>query len=567
MEGYSSNYVISTVGQNFSLTHNKKKGKFLAIFKKWSCITIVLSGILQCIFFPSLEMLFAVSIVLLSWFITINYLFRPVILFRFTLSAFLIIGFSLTQYFLPIVFTLLEGKPLTYNLSLPYEVFTHSILALIILIFSHYLYTRHFKWLNTNCKKKIQNTLAQTKIYTTPLDKEIWAMGIIGLIAMFVVYFYSKQSYENISEGIGNKILEGLMPFAYAPYFIPLKKLYGKKSFLSKSLTLNLVVFTLFIIIIGVAGNSRGLFMTGITTVGIGYFLGLLLGKFAYKIISHKHIFFFFIAFWIITGPLSDIGTAMVMVRSNRGSIPKREMISQTIETFKDKNAIYRYRAQITKDRNDWDERYFDNIFLARFCNLKYNDASLELANRIGKIDPQMYRYTMDRFWAILPQPLLDQIPVFVDKKSVASVSFGDYLYYRAGADASVLGGFRTGQFAGTGMTSFGWWYLLILGIGVVPVFFLLDLFVLTIYNYKNKSGSTIISLAGLLPITSIFMFLSLSTPSESVINLYTYILRGWPQSIILYLTLYFLVKILSKKRLLKRNQRFIAGKKIVIQK
>ena len=536
-------------GLNFEI--DKRSGliprnelNFLGKFIKVSWIVLILSVLIQCIIFWSVENFFASVCVLIAWSITTTIVLTKKNLNNYSLSTFLIIGFALTQYLLPIVFILLEGKPLVYNLKYPFEVFIHSILALIVLVISHLAYKALSSPLSS-LRFKLQKSMKFAGLFNAPKDSEVWIMGIIGLLAMFASYFFIKQSFQNESEGSGNKFIEGLVPFTYSPYLLLVKALYGASSSKLKGYIPKILVFTALLFAVGIGANARSLFITGIVAGGIAYFLGLLLGKLSFRFFSGKN--FAIVAFfvWLATGPLADIGTAMVVVRSQRGSISKTEMLLKTLDTYDDKEALRSFKKMIADSRINlvWDEHYFDNIFLARFCNLKFNDLSIEQANKINQIDEKMQNYSLDRLWSIFPQPVLSLLQVDLDKKTVLSSSFGDYLYFRSGGSANALGGFRTGQFAGTGMAAFGWWYLLLLGLGIIPVYFLLDLFVISIKSPVLKSRFFRISFAGLLSITSIFMFLSLSSTSESVINIFTYILRGWIQIVLLYWIVYALTR------------------------
>lgn len=523
---------------------------FLTLFKRWMWIILLLSSVLQCIFFLTPENLFAIGIVLLGWYLTEAYLLRPAILHKYSLSAIVILGYSLTQYCLPLIFTITEGKPLVYNLKLPYQVFFHSIAALAVLLITHLFY---IDWQSNSeaVRKRLQKVLQANKFFTPPSDLQIWIIGLMGLLAILCKYLlgggYSDDpGAQNV--GAASKFLEGFIPYAYAPFIILLKKLYSSKaSKLSNALIYKMVFYTIALIGAGMIANSRATFMKGITSLGITYFLGLLLNKFDYRVFKAKYILMASLAGWVITGPLSDLGVAMVVVRGQRSTVSGTELVSQTLDTYNNKPALEHYKKITLENEasSDWNEHYFDNIFLARFCNLKYNDASLEQYNKIGRIDPLIQENSIDRFWAILPQPMLSLLQINIDKTYVTSSSYGDYLFMRAGG-SSALGGFRTGQFAGTGMAGFGWWYLLILAIGIIPMYFLLDLFVIWDRNKISKKYKTYISLAGLIPITAYFMYLSLLTTSESVITIYSFLLRGWMQSVFLYWFIFFLARKLS---------------------
>jgi hypothetical protein len=521
---------------------------FLTLFKQWIWRIILIAAVAQCLFFFSLENLFAITVAICAWRLVDNVLLTRDNFTRYAFSSVIILGYSLTQYCLPLVFTLLEGKPLVFNLKFPYSVFTHSILALIIFLSTHHLYKMWREGLGSGLYYKMNWFLKRNYFFTPPTDFQIWLIGFFGLAGM-IATFISVNHYDGTSEerGVVAKILQGLVPYAYAPFFILLKPLFvpGQALF-SKRPTFKVLIFAMLLLLVGMGGNSRGLFMTGITAVGIAYLIGLLLGKFDYKIINSKNLTLALLGVWILTGPLSNLGTAMVMVRAQRNNLSSTELILKTLENFQNTRAIKQYKSTSLAEVDDWDENYFDNIFLSRFCNLKYSDASLELAYKLGKQNDEMLQYSIDKFWAILPAPVLSFLHIEVDKITVNASSYGDYLYYIAGGRSALggLGGFRTGHFAGMGMATFGWWYLLLLAVGVIPLFFLVDLFVL--YYVEDGIPYTYLSLAGLIEITFFFTFFSVSNFSESIVNIYTFFLRGWGQMLLLYWVLLFATRKLS---------------------
>lgn len=509
---------------------------FLTLFKRWMSLIVIFCGFIQLLFFPEKENLFAVAVVTFGWFIADKHIIKREKITNYTFSTFLILGYVLTQFTLPLIFTLIEGKPLIYNLILPYQVFSHSILSLITIIVAHHIYIlvsrNSARLLIHNMKKK----LVSNGLFDSPTNKQLWIMGFIGIFALISKYIFGGGFYnENNESDVLDKFIEGFILFSYAPLFIPLSSLIQKTYLQVKSnYSIPLVLYTIILICIGMVGNSRGLFMQGLTAMGLVYFLGLCLGKFNYKIFKVKNILLGLILLWIIMGPLSELGTSMVIVRNQRSSISSIELLNKTLTVFQDKQTINNFKKLALSDQigKEWDEVYFDNIFLARFCNLKFNDSNLVQGLKINDGDERMFDYSIDRFWAILPSPILAIFQIAIDKKKVTSASFGDYLYFCNGGE-NALGGFRTGHFSGTGIASFGWWYLAILGVGMIPFFLIIDLYSIT---YKSLGISTVvISLAGLIQITTIFTFWGTSSASESVVSIYTYLLRGWIQSIILY--------------------------------
>lgn len=514
--------------------------QFLQKTINWSYWIFAICAGYQCLFFWSTENVIALSCVLFGWVLLTQFFVTPGILRTYPLSTFLIIGFTSTQLYFPLVFTSVELKPLVFNLELPYEVFMHSIASLLVLLSAHYLY----RFLPVQTKRGPNSILYRAGFFQPPEEAQLWMIGCLGLLANVYVYFFSLDTATEVTGNALDKAIQALLPFSYAPYLIPFKKMYGSQEKGSKHIVLLLVIFTVLLFLISMAKNSRGAFMIGFTSVGFAYGLGLLLNLFKPPVIGLKTMIIAIAGFWLITGPLADLGTAMVIVRSQRSDVSKTELIELTLKAFKDKQTIMLRRLGDKAFEHDWDERYLDNVFTARFANIKFNDASLVQASKVGVSNPLMQKYTVDYIWGMFPDPILKRIKPDVDKDQVYARSFGDYIYSLAGAGSNVYGGFRTGHFTGTGMAAFGWWYLVILGVTMIPVFMLFDKLVMTqtvIQRGAGVRGQTLtFSVCGLLSITLIFMFL----PMESVANIITFIIRGFGQTFLLYFFIFHVTRL-----------------------
>jgi hypothetical protein len=515
---------------------------FTQIALKCSWVVLGLCSGFQVIMFPTPANSMAVTYILFAWMIVSLLYIRIKILKKYPLSSFLMIGFTATQFYLPLLFTTLENKPVTYNLMLPGEVFFHSALALIVLITANCIY--RFLFRRSFARKS--DLLYKAGLFNAPGDLQLWLMGGIGLLAFVYVYFLSPSVGREVTGSALDKFIQGLIPFSYAPYFIPFGKMYGNNKKQTKNFAIWLAVFTAMLFVVSIGKNSRAAFMLGFTSLGFSYILGLLLGMFKPKFFTVKNGVLAAVGFWFITGPLADLGTAMVNVREQRNDISAMELVGRTIEAFNDKEGIEKRRKSDNLNQDSWDERYLDNVFTARFANIKFNDASLVEQHKIGENNYDLYKFSVNYAWSTLPQPFLDKLGVEIKKSDLRALSFGDYIYYLAEAPVETLGGFRTGHFAGTGMGAFGWWYLLILGLGIIPVFFLMDK--LSIITVPSRSGRRLskhpstglrFSLCGLLSISGVFMFL----PAESVMITIDYIVRGWIQMVLLYLIIFHVTK------------------------
>ncbi len=518
--------------------------RYVPVLVRWSWIILIIASTLQCVLFPDVANWICVGYIAIAWLIVTNLFLRPTVLEKFPFSTFLILGFATTHFYFPLLFTLLEGKPTIFNLELPYDVFFHSIAVLLVLVLSHSFY--QITYVNVN--KRAKSLLEKAGFFNPPTILQLWLMGLMGVAATFYSYIYTPVGWSPTGAA-SDKFIQSLIPFSYAPYFIPFGQLFGSKEKTTKKSTIALVLFTLFLFVISIARNNRTGFIVGFTSVGFSYGLGVLFNYFKPRFFTLRNAFIGIICLWIVVGPVADISTAMVMVRDDRHNVSSTELLERTAEAFFDKEGIRLYRLSASKlDENRfWDEHYLNNVFLARFCNLKFNDLSLMMTTKISIPNTDMLNYTINHFFSTLPTPLLDLLEINADKDFTNACSFGDYFHYKVSGDPWALGGFRTGHISGVSMAAFGWWYLRILGIGIIPVFVLFDKFTVrrqsTSALVKKRTYVVNFSMCGLLILTDIFRFLTI----ESVEGIGAFLLRGWFQTALLYFLFYHFTRIVSK--------------------
>ncbi len=499
---------------------------------------VALAVISQNIFFFSFANSMGSILVLFAWVLTYRIVMQLKNFLHYTFSSFIVFGFYFTQFCLPLIFTLLEGKPLIFNLDYPISVFIHSFLAFLALLFSFMMYKNHINYI----RNVLTNFLKKIRIYEIPTTKQFWVMGMIGMLSIVVERVVFGGFGEGKAEHVYLKLFAGMDQFAYLPLLLLFPDVFSAKENVKnfKSSRFPIFIYTAVLIMLGIMANSRGLFMQGVTTVGLIYFLGLIIGKTDYRIFTPKKIFLVSLSFWLITGPLADLGTAMVVVRGVRGDVPPKVLLEETIRAYKDKEALRKYKKLADSRVRNWDEEYFDNIFLTRFSNLKYSDASLQLAFHLPNPDSQMQDVVFGKYLSILPQPFLNVLKFNLDKNYYSKASFGDFLFMRK--TGMGYGGFRTGNFMGLGLASFGWWYLGILFAGAIILYNFVDSLVL-----KTGNTTSQISIVGFLSILFCFTYFGVSTSSESVTTIFNYITRGWFQTVLLYVVLFWIARKISK--------------------
>ena len=527
-----------------SLAIRKKDTGFLRRGVRFSWVALVVAIIYQCIFFPEIENIVAMTAVVFAWVIATTMLLRPKALETNLISTFMIIGFVSTQFFFPLMFTTMENKPLIYNLELPEQVFLHSTLCLTVILLAHLFY----KFLMKNTPDRKLSLLARAGFFDPPSHLQLWLMGMMGMAASFYVHFANPDVGQGATGDPADKFLQALAFFMYSPFFIPLGKLYGNPTKPSRMFTPLILFYAVLLFGISVAQNSRGTFMFGLTTPAFAYALGLLLGVYKTRILTLRNVLAGGVIVWVLTGPFADLGTAMVMVREQRKDVSPGELVNLTLEALDDKKAIEaRQKESLDESPDfDWDERYLNNIFTARFANIKFNDANLITYSKVGTYDPDMLEFSIEQILASLPTPVLKTFNLDVDKETLHTLSHGDYLYVLSGGYGTPTG-WRVGHMAGTGMATLGWWYLAFLGVVMVPVFYLNDKFfrpkkLEPLASVEAPEKRFIFSFCGVLMLTSFF----LSLVFETVFLYITYLMRGWIQIALLYFVMFHVSRLIA---------------------
>jgi hypothetical protein len=121
--------------------------------------------------------------------------------------------------------------------------------------------------------------------------------------------------------------------------------------------------------VVSIGSNSRALVLIGTISVCLIMAYGFITRTLPMRLFRPRRLVLIGLAL-ALQGPVSDLATSMVIARAQR-NVPASQLISATIETMQDQNAIRERRlADVNDDHATWDERYLDNVFLAP-CQLE----------------------------------------------------------------------------------------------------------------------------------------------------------------------------------------------------
>ena len=455
--------------------------------------------------------------------------FRPQRFYRTPLSTLVVLGFAVTLQLGPLLFTAIEGHSITFNLQVPIDTFGHGVLSSLVCLLAHAIY-RQAPWLLQG-RVAVQRLLLQLRLFQPLRSAEVIAMGTLGVFALAASSWFSGLAEASTVLG---KFLQGFQFLSIIPAAFLLQGLWnhetGSESQPSRTPLVLFLLFTALIVVVSVGRNSRAPIVVPVVCL----FLGLAL-EWLYALIKIRlgAVLAVGLAIVLLLPLATDLATAMVMVRGQRGDLPPAELFDQTLTQFQDREAvqIYRRAASEVGLTADWSENYVSNLFLARFANAKFPDNSLQNAARLGlaKRD-EIASFHWLRLVIILPGPVLSLLGVPVaTKDEISGYSFGDKLYALSSGSQYALGSFRTGHFFGTGIAGFSFGYLLILLAGLLLVFPLVDSHALA--SASSCLASPVISVVGITQLTNWFIF----SNAESVTNVLAFPLRGFIEPVLLF--------------------------------
>lgn len=491
------------------------------------CLSVLLyvTAALEIFFFPSLDNIFGCLMAFVSLKI-FNLLFTYRLVTQFPFAFLMFLSMFLYRY-LPLVATLIEGKPISYKLELPATTFLLETFSFLIAGLALYF--------ATNVK---QNSLIQKKLYKLGFfeisPKILWWMGGLGIL----VRLYTLQS-SNLEYGdVVNKFISGLSYFIMAPICLLFPSLLKIKEHTNKNLV---VIYIVVVFIINIASNSREQILSPIFVYIILFFLNIVVTKKAITdIISPLKLTFIIIFLIFGLNFLSDISIAMLANRGIRSDVSKNELFKNTIDTYLDKNQMAKLKMLANDQEKNtsgysmgWTESYLDNFMFNRYANILISDQTLFYADKIGYGNSKMIEDFFDKALVIFPEPLLKLVDINIDKENFL-YSRGDYLYSLNTGD--IKGGFKVTSHVGDGLATFGYLYFPLQFALWFLVFMLLNTFVI-----YTKYG-TVFSSYGLM---NVFIFVGMFRNAQGCLGDLTFILRGYFQGVFTYLIiLWFLKKI-----------------------
>jgi hypothetical protein len=505
-----------------------------AIFNCLIAMT-VLAVPLQFAIDPSIENVASSCIVLASALTVILYLRGTSALEQHPLSSIAIFGFCVSTQLGALLVQTAFRTSLAGSLHTPLYTFGTLALYQLIALATHVVY-RFFSVRKATDQRLIRGFLTWAGIYQTPSCGTLWYMGCVGLPTML---FWK-------SEGVLGKIAVGFNFLAWAPYLIPIYAAEVGESYCNVRLNRYLLVlYTGAFSVLGLAINARGIIFAGIATVGLLYLLRAMRSDALLTSRALKQIGVLALILLAVSGPVSDLTTAMVIARQVRGKVSAVAMIQTTLRIWRQPRVIAAYKAdnQVESRFKVYEEHYINNPMLSRLVETKFYDTAFQFASTLTTDDARarLRDVSLKLAWASLPTPMLHALGVQINKDDL-DFSMGDYLAYLS--RGIPLGGRKTGNMFAQGIVLFGPLFPFLYAVICLALYGLMDL--LTIRPVK---GPARLSPVGMLEVWTFFMG---GITYESLQKVFLLFIRSFGQSLLIY------VLTLTPARLLRRELRSI---------
>lgn len=445
------------------------------IFK--SCFTLlIVSSILEFAIYPSLDAIFCICLCFLGVWILKTFHLTVENLLYYPVSTVAIAMYVFFFLVLPMSATLLEKKPVIYNLHSPIETFSNIVLLESVLIASQKTYKNIF-----GKKNIIRKYLLKTPAYSMLTSSELWFLIIVSAI-LYIYVMMSMGLYSEEGENIGRKlppvlyVLNLLLGGYHALIFLFLYRDLGIiKNGDYKIRYIPIILLAILLFFVGIATNMR---TAAIQTISVAFFLFVYYWFYFVRrgFFNYKKVVLGAFVLWFFMVPFMNISRAMVEIRGQRNGLSGTELLELTFSNLSNQ----KIEKSVAKVKNDtYSEEYLSNDILQRFCSVKILDETLYRAHEVGYANPAMNEHLENTLESYIPGFLRSMLKI---KETERDASLTDRLAYEA--NSAFLGGVKIGTLQGLGLALYGWFYIPIIFFLYIIIFYILDS---TVYYEKGK--------------------------------------------------------------------------------
>lgn len=504
----------------------------LKLFSRCAQVLALVCGLLQVGIDRSYENLISVTLVVLSSMVLYEYIMRSRVMFDHPISGLTLIGLNTTSTLVALIAQSLSGMSFIHSLRAPTLTFGLLSGLLMLAVLTHWIYA------NLAFTTSIRNWLAERLfqplgLLEAPNVWVLWAMALIGAASTLK----GGAAFGDVN----GKVFQALGFLQWMPFAIPLYyRKWGRDYCDMRLQTTLLILFVLLLAAIGLMRNARQLMLIGPFQAALTYFLvaaqdpGLVTRRTIVKAAS--------IAVATLVGitAFADLSAAMTVAREKRETSTPMQVVEETFALLSEPEKLNAYRTQLELASKValYDEAYLRNPVLARLSETKFHDNMVYFGSNFrGNDTSELWDITGFKLLQAFPLPLLEALDIDIDKSRNA-FSMGDYYRYLNEGE-TVLGGYATGSMWADVYALFGLW-LPFAAFGLMMIIFLA-------FDGLSKPSN----LASISPILlgSTFIIFEYGLGADSLATKLAFLMRDWPQKIVLYLLVYQVLRLFSQKR------------------
>lgn len=511
----------------------------IVLVARWIIISLLVFTGLEMLFYPQPENAYGCGVMIVGWLILYIFVLKIPNRTRCFFPYLAMLGLGLTFFWLPLIITFIEGKPLTFRFSNPYLTFNNQLLNLIMLTVAFrmcYKVYREGNWLQTLWKRM--------GYFTPPSDFQIWMMGIIGLFSyVSLMFIMGTDEAEQENLGFMGHLMYVLRGFASFPFLLLFKHVFGgtKGGALAK---VPLVIYFLAFVGLGLATGKRATIFVPIVALVLCYLLPTITEN--KRLFSSRNTILILLGIYLVTGPIADMAAAMAVGRDNSETTGAQKTFDKIMNIYNDKELLHDlYQIYMSNKDNGgdnsygWSEYYVDNILLDRFCNLRVCDVTLYYAEKLGYNNPKMHEYTENQILFQLPTPVMQEFGFKIDKFS-NNYTPGDLLSTLGLGYKYQYHGYRVAGDTGIGLFLWGYWYYIF----ALPIYFAFFFF-LSSRTMCLSNGKLIIPMAEIVGL--MYIFLSFNNGIGIIGIMGTLLRTGWQKIVVFCIVYYVIRKIFHK--------------------
>jgi len=182
----SSSHLISL--PSVSNKETRLKTHNISIARAWLLWLPWLGFIAQILIEPSYVNITCSALAATGSFIVFFDAFRVSRFYIYPLSTWVILGFGITLQLGPLLFTAIEGNPISFNLQLPITVLLKCLIVSLLVVLAHAIYRRSLDL--ANLRFKLQHWLSRYGIFKPLTFNEAIYLTLIGIFSLAFIHFF-----------------------------------------------------------------------------------------------------------------------------------------------------------------------------------------------------------------------------------------------------------------------------------------------------------------------------------------------------------------------------------------